>query len=261
MFFFLSSYGLTARFVQQGQNYFRGYLRRRIWGVLFPFIIATLLYVTLLAADRHDASLFVKKFIDMATGTHTALPYSWFVFAIVIFYALFYVVFRLIKASMRVRIVICALCLAAYTAAFCLTGQGRGWWYTGFAFLAGMFFRLHEARLQSFYHQHICHILLPPVACAIIWALFQTHLAVLPVLAFVLIPTLLALLLSHFDLTRSAPLRFLGNISYEIYLMHGVWIVLLRGESVYINSTAIYVAAVFAATVASAWVLHLVSRR
>lgn len=56
-------------------------------------------------------------------------------------------------------------------------------------------------------------------------------------------------------------LMFLSMISFELYLLHGVWINALRGSIICLGSNALYVALVFACSILSSWLIHSLLKR
>jgi peptidoglycan/LPS O-acetylase OafA/YrhL len=60
---------------------------------------------------------------------------------------------------------------------------------------------------------------------------------------------------------HSPALKWLGTISYEIYLLHGMFIYLWRSSIVYIRTDAAWIGAVFASTFVAGWLVHILSQK
>lgn len=243
MFIFISGYGLSFSFKEKGPLYLNGFFRKRMWVVFKPMFIITLLFIGLNYLDK--GVLPLNLFKNLFLGGITPLPNSWFVFFLLLFYLFFYVPFRFCKTYFS-RI----LLLSAFSCAYvllCMTMHfERAWWITTAAFVSGVVYAYKKEELLSFFRRKTVFA----SVCFLIIVVIYSKVVVLLLFPYLFIPILIITILSYTGFpANNKILIFLGNISYEIYLLHGVFIVLLRGKHIYIHSDYVYAVAVFVATI------------
>lgn len=254
IFFFLSGYGLMLSYKKKGLLYLNGFWRKRIGSILFPFIVVTLLYLFL---DYLDKGLINYNFFnDLIFRGITPLPYSWFVFTIILLYAVFYAVFHInwLNIKWKISLLIIVTFFYIFFTKSVLV-YDRAWWVSVLGFPSGILYVYYQeeiaVRLKGISRKFLGIIFLLGVcACLIITKSEWLYLFV-----YALIPVITLLLISCFDVPKFKSLIFLGDISYEIYLVHGACIVLLRGEHIYIRSGALYIIIVFLITIVTSFFL------
>lgn len=92
VFFFMSGYGLMLSFTKKGCSYLQNFILKASIKLLMPLLATTCLYQGLLFI-LGDFS-FEKILIDLASGIETPLIHSWYVYALFLFYLLYYIVFK-----------------------------------------------------------------------------------------------------------------------------------------------------------------------
>lgn len=91
-FFLISGYGLMASLMQKGGSYLDHFLRRRLTKIVIPFTVAFIVYIVYLSLiEKAD----LLQYFSTQTFDHW-LPYSWFVFVIILGYLSFYILFKLL---------------------------------------------------------------------------------------------------------------------------------------------------------------------
>jgi len=257
IFFFLSGYGLMSSYIKKGNSYLDNFWGKRFGKILLPFVITTLLYLSLDYFDKGVCN--VNLWNDLIYKGYTPLPYSWFVFTILLFYIGFYFVFILKNITTRGKLIFL----------FCLTflyilvvkeilEYDRAWWVSVLAFPVGLLYKFRESTiniLRNTLFRRFLGIVVVSVVCAVFILL---KIELLYALVYMLIPVIVVLLMQLGTIPKSKFLMYLGNISYEIYLLHGIWIYLLRGKNIYIASDYIYVVLVLVVTIVSGSILHLI---
>lgn len=256
-FFFLSGYGLwksLARAAEAGRqaDHWRGFAVRSLVRLVLPVLVLAAAWWTYrgLAGRPMHVGL-----LDRIRGGHGVLiPHDWFVFAILFLYAAFGVAFRHLAARRA--------CAAVVLATLCFWGTTRfafGWrmyWYvTCCSFPVGMLF----ARCERTVRERVCAH--PLASCLILaGALAGTHLLYqagrLPVVGYVREPFYMLLgpcvalaLWGGTGPVRVPGLKFLGQISYEVFLVHGLFQLAFARCG---WPPAVYMAAVLVATLAVA---------
>lgn len=291
VFFFCSGYGLIKS-MQQKEGYLKHFLKKRLVVILVPFYIINVFYMLFMYAEGAYSGMnggtLVKELLLNFTGIKLANGNAWYIIVIAFLYVLFYVFFRFCNEI--TAFILMGLVLAAYSGVGLYLDHGEcqwwlqgEWWYnTVFLFYAGMLFaRFEQSILKGF--KKVYYILLP-VSIAAFAFLFRFSVKILyqysywceydptltrqgimmnrsmclgtqiiAMLVFVLAVLLVALKL-HF---RNPVLNFLGKISLEIYLIHGIFIELFHSQFIYIQKDEFYVGAVLLASIASAFLIWL----
>lgn len=256
IFFFLSGYGLMSSYIQKGIIYLNGFWRKRIWHIVNPFLIVTFLYLLMNYFDQN--SFNSGMLTDLISEGITPLPYSWFVFTIVVFYTFFYCVFRSANLDINWKII----CLLLLTVLYILTIKNildydRAWWVSVLGFPMGIIYKFYQKALTGILtgiYRKISGIIALSVLCV---CLILTKNEWLYIFVYAFIPVITILLFNCVEMPKPRFISFLGNISYEIYLFHGVWIVLLRGNHIFIISNILYVLAVFSLTIVTSYLLNI----
>ena len=227
VFFFLSGYGLVkshaaAEASGRMAGYWPAFLRRSATRLLVPLLaVGTLWAVTRFISLDLSPLVFLRRLPRYVLRP----PFSWYVWAQLLFYLLFFLSFRFFGRRSRVPAV-CLMVLAYFLVMKYVIGTVVFYWITSMAFAVGVVFSVNEGRVRSFVARFPVPVY---VAVAAVAAAFLAakkvgfwNVPVREALHFVIGPSF-ALLFYAFDWFRHArPLAFLGTISYEIYLLHGV---------------------------------------
>ena len=250
VFFFISGYGLMTSYKNKGEQYLSDFVKRRMFdAVILPFLLALLLYRCMATGLPNIADAISL----LATKGITTLPNSWFVFAILYSYATFY-----LSCKKRRKNILSPLILSSiiYSIITCWLGYDRCWYISILAFPAGCVFACHwQAFLNSSFHWRNWVI---PVCLAFVSVLYMLHHEVGYMFTYILIPLMVIYLCSSLNIERMGRLKvvkLLSEISYEIYLCHGIAMFLLN-ETLLIRATSgIYVLSVFLLTFIFAFIV------
>jgi peptidoglycan/LPS O-acetylase OafA/YrhL len=228
-FFFLSGYGLVKSYQKKGRRYLDHFLTKRLGKILPLFLILSAVFVIfpLNPTLSSAATLF-----GLLRG-ETPLPYSWFIVAITYFYVAFYGSCRLSKSPNRL---ICnvAIATALYYAITVSLNWGGRWYSTSPAFLLGVVMAVHERKyLWLLVNRRVALVGLY-VALLLTSIAMQSHyFSFIPqnalmgrVLYFTLVPISVMIAVNTLGMVSNTLLRYLGNLSLDIYLLHGVFITL-----------------------------------
>lgn len=255
LFFFISGYGSTYSYLKKGNGYLDRFFYRRIWKTIKPFLIITIIYILLEFIDK--GCLLLPSLLELICKGNTILPYSWFVIAIIIQYLFFFLSFK--HAATMLRKIIYVLVLTVI--GMIIMGSihyGRHWWVSSLAFPTGMFYAFKESSWNSILRQKKWRILFMPIACIVILIVVLSKVEALFTIVYILIPLLVVYLISYVGGSRNKIMMFLGSISYEIYLFHGVSMHLLRGKHIYVESDYLFVLLVCVCTILFSYCLHKV---
>ena len=284
-FFFLSGYGLMTQHRLQALRapsatpgeLWKGWLPRRLWGLVKPFLFFYVLAVLFLFLEC-GAELEALK--NQLCGSFSSLwrvgiPYplgvGWFLGELIILYVLYYISFRYIRAKgwavWGLVALTFLLILFAWRADF-----GYYWMRYALSFAVGVAYSLYEqkvyTRVKSYRLPAL--VLLALGGGVYVWSVMTfpmnslgvvliSHLAyyALPVLFFALSKasgvTDFMMQRMHGEVGRV--LLWLGGISLEIYLLHKSFVDFYRSAAVRIDSPMLYMLVSYASTILGAYLI------
>lgn len=253
VFFFLSGYGLALQ-NNTRPNYLHGFLKKRFLKILFPTIAILLIYYL---AVGHFAP--IGDVLSDYPQKNPLNANSWFIWAILYFYFLFWLSGRW-TSSRPVSFGLLLLGTGFYVGLLDWVLHFSGWWfYTCVLFPIGTAWGNWHQSLEPIVKK--CFWLLLPAA----WLGFVTlYLRILPpvhvpeILVMWLASTcwVLGILLVGMKFQpRGRFWQFLGKISLELYLIHGLWLTICDRPLMW-SHPWIFPASVCGLSIASAAVLH-----
>ena len=268
-FFFYSGYGLMKS-VLTNQNYFRHFFLRRYIKIFVPFFICNILYlfVYYLTGDRFG----LKLSLEYVSGIQLINPQSWYIIVIALFYFVFFVTFRVIRDR-----IISFFLLGVFQIAFptyCMVKgpgiywlQGEWWFNSSSLFFIGILIAQFEKPIMKYTRKWYYPLLLVSAGAFLYFfpksvqvldriepLLMKEHIfakemlgnwicfiwQTLAVINFMIFVFLLTLKIRF----TNRILIFLGSRSFELYLIHGLFLEVFRSDKFYIQSDFLYTAAV-----------------
>ena len=220
LFLFVSGYGLYVSYKNK-ENYFKHYFIRRLLPVVLAFITTEAVYLL-----------------------YKGIPstYTWYVYAILLCYLLFYIGFRFIKNE-HISLLIVLIGIAAYCS-FCWNFEYGGWWYnTVGLFCIGLVFAKYEKYIVNVMKKGYLPLIIITFALmlvcryygkfyeASVYGIFDKEIIDLYNLYIILFRfaaatlfTLLVLFVSLKVEFRNPILLFYNSISLEFYLIQGLFV-------------------------------------
>jgi len=264
-FFFFSGYGLQKQHILKS-SYSNGFLLKRLPQILIPYIIMTALY-WVLRAVLGDVFSLADLFLTIFTDEGPIVSFSWYIISILIFYMGFYLLMKIFKKHHF------GMILGGFLYYFLLVFLCRKfslgiWWYNASHILVfGMIWAVYEDRILSFFKKY--YLLITPLILIIFCILFEKQYDLLalfnvsyaPLISAIILTclfTLSFLLISMKVKLKNKVLSFLGSISLEIYMTHGLFTRGLRNDFLYIQDDSIWVISVITGTIALSFLLHKV---
>ena len=253
-FFMTSGYGLTLGVQKRPDSIREGFWKRRVGKLLLPLVLVNVL--------RLLAEWVTSGEFDLLNLLHV----NAFVRQILAFYLLFWLVFRFLgclpfggKAGLLCGVV------AVFSIAVYLVGDNPlfAWPVETFGFMYGILLALYKDKLCAFARHR--WLLKSGAVCVAALALGVAYLKfkAVPLAGDYVCKLLLgaAILLLVLFLNSKLPLgnsvsRFLGGISYEVYLAHDVVFIALSAVPVVFDS-GVYVVLSVALTVLLSYLVHL----
>ncbi len=212
------------------KNYMHSFLKKRAIKVLIPFLVANIIYgIVKSIMGQHFT---VKDILLGMLGQCTIVENSWYPIAAMIMYGAFYLAVRVFAKR---KIAICTIFIIIITMIEALIFYEKSWWYiSNFAFVVGMIISMYDERFDCWK----IYVLSSIVGYIIISITDKYGSELGMSWLYVALPNLKSALLAllvvaiAFKLRRGANLiaTYLGEISYELYLLHGLCIFVLVGS-------------------------------
>ncbi len=274
-FFFSSGYGL-AKSRREKQNYFDGFLVRRLNPILLTFCLTNLIYLEVRFVCRNNVYLPIN-------------PYSWYVYTIMILYAGFFLIYR---KERKHPVLLMSLVILAYSI-YCYVEILGDWWINSPpVFLLGILFAENEEKLQRIINTKkktvravitlavifaVCFAatercgdiynllkrLIPGMAIS--YYLINIPCIILQAVAGSCISILIYILLPYINPGKRVEsiLGFFGAMTLEFYLIHGIFVQLFGHHFIddktkpvlYIKNVFLYVIVVFILSTISAFLI------
>lgn len=223
-FFLMSGYGLMTSYLKKGSAYMEHFLLHRFKAVLIPYLV-TLLFCVVYKTIKNDIDIW-QYFSDKPFEQF--VPHTWFVWVLVGGYVIFKVIFSS-KIDIRQKIALFALCSLCYYIIGILSGLPKFWYFSSPAMLLGMIWRYKENAIMKFIDGHICLFpVLPILVSAIPMLLFHVK-NFFPISACLFFMWFAYLCREGWCNNKIT--KFLGGISYEVYLCHGILVGIMVGLS------------------------------
>ena len=284
-FFFLSGYGLMTQLrlrtlrtpTTSPATLWAGWLPRRLWGLLKPFLFFYAVALFFLFAgfgfDHIPQALAQLKvnFIIWKVGIPGPLTAAWYLLELMVLYVFFYFSFRYVRRWGRAVLVLVGLTLLLMLVAW-QVGFGYYWLRYPLCFSVGVVYAIYERsiykRVKAFRLISLTFTLL--LGGIYIWSVqtFPNQLVVLILtshLAYFALPVLLTALSKVWGATDlfmrrahgpvGSALMWLGGISLEVYLLHMSFVNFFRSPVVYIQSPLLYLVVVYTATIFGAYLI------
>ena len=284
-FFFLSGYGLMTQLRLRTLRtptpipsaLWMGWLPRRLWGLIKPFLffypLAVLFLFIGFGFDHIPQALAQLKvnFIIWKVGIPGPLFVAWYLLELMVLYVFFYFSFRYVRRWGRAVLVLVGLTLLLILVAW-QVGFGYYWLRYPLSFSVGVAYAIYERsiykRVKAFRLISLIFTLL--LGGIYIWSVqtFPNQLVVLILtshLAYFALPVMLTALSKALGATDlfmrrahgpvGSALMWLGGISLETYLLHMSFVNFFRSPVIYIQSPLLYLVVVYTATIFGAYLI------
>lgn len=250
-FLFISGYGLIDSYLKNRTAYLHSFLSKRLKKITIPFFVSIMIFQTLQYLLTSQINV-LTIYNDLLKGETThLLPHSWYIFMIIYFYISYYFIMRC-KIQLSKKIVLILLSTLIYSYIVYSMNWGAYWYLSTPLFLIGIIYRLMEKSINLLINEKI-------------WILY-TNIILIAFLSYSLSPIFRSISLSIFLIVpflqfalSSKVLRFLGKISYEMYLLQGVVFYAFRNKELYITNNYIYLITCISTLIIIANMQHLIT--
>ena len=228
LFFFLSGYGLYFQY-RNNATYMENFLKKRLVRIFIPFFVFIVIYIIYRATlgEVVNVDFFISFWKD-----HSNIIYNgWFINSIIVLYVIFYISFKR-KDS---KIAVFKLVFLTLVYIFWKAYQDHGdWEYVSImAFLLGVFWMKYRVSIDKFIEKKYFIFL---VSFSILMYVFRhyedimknigitnkyIYYGIVGNLCTVVFVVYFLLLTNKLNFSNKY-LDFLGDISFEIYMIHGL---------------------------------------
>ena len=241
IFYFISGYGLMYSKMHKGYKYMSNFLERRILcSLLVPFAIVWLINSVLVG--NWQVNNLYTEFVDLFKLGKTSLPFSWYVFSILFFYLMFF-----LTAKSKHIIVVSFIYTILYIALTYYLGYERRWYISALAFPLGLFYCKIEKQVHVLWNDNFKYYVTVPICVLFLTFIVISKNEMMFLLAYICIQIIVVCLFAKLNVNNTC-LAFIGSYSYEIYLCHGVCMMFLRSNNVYIRSDIRYIISTYILT-------------
>ena len=228
LFFFLSGYGLYFQY-SNNVTYMENFLKKRFVRIFIPFFVFIVIYVIyrVTLGEVVNVDFFLSFWKD-----HSNIIYNgWFINSIIVLYVIFYVSF--VRKDSKISVFVLIALTLVYI--FWKVYQDHGdWEYVSImAFLLGVFWMKNRVSIDKFIEKNYFVCL---ISLSILMYIFQNYDIVMKKIDVTnkyvyygivgnlctMIFVVYFLLLTNKLNFSNKYLDFLGDISFEIYMIHGL---------------------------------------
>lgn len=260
LFFFYSGYGTMFQYERRGEAYLKGFPRKKLKNLLFPWLLLALAAPVYYALGAPSTAAYTSPFPLSVFFERVGewVPNGWFIFVLLLFELVFYCFARLHPKNGSTLILWYFLFTTAYMVIMKKLAMGFWWYSRSHCFLLGLIWSKYEPNIISAVKKcfWICWFVL--AACTV-WLFSWFIKSGEPIASTVL---LLTAFIPFVQLTcmkvsfENPMLDFFGRISMSIYLTHGFALGILHSNLVNISVDWLYALTALLLTIDASVVLN-----
>ncbi|WP_158534753.1 acyltransferase family protein [Romboutsia maritimum] len=218
LFLFYSGYGLMKSYNSK-ENYLNGFWINRMPKIIIPFILSNVLFITIYTLSGREFSVY--DILTYILGIRLIDSFKWYIIVTIILYSGFYFMFKYLKRNKATVGIF--LLITGYDLGCRILGMG-GWWYSAtYCFFIGILFGQYYKLIFSFIRKKYTIITLSILISFI--STFALNIFKGNILISIVSSALFVLscvcILMKLEIGNTI-INLLGNISYEIYLVHRI---------------------------------------
>lgn len=245
VFFFLSGYGLTISAQKKGDGYLESFLRKRILPYYLNYLILVIIYALLqfvvLGQELQPIDILTSLFWG-----GTIVGFGWYLQALLLFYIVYFLVFRFIKwGGVWPKYILYNIFLAIYCIVASLIESGSTWYESTFAISLGMLFAYKRdsviSILRNYYYPSLVlsFLIFFGLYAGYIFSSIQAISIFLKMLSAVAFSVFTAIVIFKLPINFEI-FRHIGKYSYEIYVVQAIPMLLFHSEIIYISNDWLY---------------------
>ena len=292
-FLFCSGLGLYKSYKKK-ENYLKGFVRKRVLTIVAVYYISEVIYliVRLIMGEKMTAMIVIWYL----SGLHMSTLNSWYIIAIVFFYLVFYLAFRFCKKE-GIAILLIFIFTLLYTLLGVFVGHQNDWWMRGewwynsiLLFPLGIIFAKYEEKITAFFKK--IYVVALPLSFILLFVTYGLSLLAQDVWGYYgeywgdqylilhrlgtaasqWLVCIFYVMFSFLFMMKvkigNRALAFLGSITLEYYLMHGMFVELfgynfldISPSIVYIRNVPLYVLVVVTFALTTAMLFRFILKK
>ena len=237
VFFFFSGYGLMTNLYQKQEQYLNSFLSKRCSTVVLPYLIVALMTWVVEATLNHKI-IGVYDFLKYLVVDKVIVKNGWYVVELIFIYIGFWVIASYFDNVRSVKILL--LCYNVALAMMTIILGYESCWYTSLlSFNVGTLLA-NEKKERYFFISRKQQVI---IFLAIVFFFILGHKVSIPIGCFAVCNIsggLFCILLFEFwrkyTFRKASVMYKLGAFSYETYLIHGLIMLAIRSNTLYIHS-------------------------
>ena len=239
MFFFYSGYGLTYS-MKNKKNYLDNFIQKKLIDILTPIYIINIFYLIFYAINDGIKYSF-KELLWYFFRFDLSVSYSWYIVVILVFYFAFYICFKFTNYDKGVKFIV--LFNVMYIIICYALNVPNMWYKSSIAFLIGLLLadniELVSEYFKNQYQKKSLIILIIFIIFIFITEVTEMK-STIKGMVNVSIFIISYIIISFKVRLNNNIIFYLGEISYELYIVHGLVIKFLRSNYIYIQDNNIY---------------------
>lgn len=257
-FYAFSGYGLTSSYQRKSYS-LDHFWKKRFYSVLLPYFIVSLIYVAvrLCMGEHITIGGYLHSFINGAP----VVRYSWFIITIIIFYGFFFLATWIGKDDIPLIIALVFLMEVVFIYVMRKLHYEDFWINAAWAFPLGMLWSFAYPHISKTVSRHPWFYISSAIILFLIFFYSSSFLywcgfygEMITACSFSVLVFLILFKISF----NNVILQFLGTISFEIYMIHGLFVMIFSAVEQVLNKPILFSLLVIGISILCAWLLHKV---
>lgn len=231
LFFFYSGYGIHQKALRDKEvTYFNTFFEKRIVKTLVKFDAALLLYILLNVSlsIHYPVSSYIWCWIGLGNIGNS----SWFVFAILLLYAVTLLVFKKSKEKQSYKpIALITGITLLYCGVFRLSQSGTWWYDTILCFPFGMFFSLYQEKIEKIIKKKYYLAFLAMLFTLSALYFLKSKVTYWFFLPMAVVFCMLIIVINMKITVHNSVLIWLGNHSFSIFILQRIPMIILSEKN------------------------------
>lgn len=268
IFFFLSAYGLYTQ-NERKENYLNNFLIKRLSRIIIPALFVSGIYIVYFIFDKQ--TLTISYFVNLFVKGSTVIYNGWFINIIILMYIFFYISFRVF--SNKIVAILANTVFIIFYIILAVILKYDFWWHNStLPFIVGLVWGKYKVEIDDLLNNNYFILLMISTVLLFIshhydfllrkmYVLNKYSLALASNLDNVIFTIFFVLVVRKIDFTNKY-LLFLGKISFELYMIHGLVMSIFGKHFVTSRlNDVIFTTSVLIVSIFLAWLINLIIKK
>jgi peptidoglycan/LPS O-acetylase OafA/YrhL len=266
-FFFISGYGIMIQFIKKGNKYLNGFLYSRIISVICPYYICLMIYIVV---KGYLGLISLTQVFQSFLLWNSLVSFAWYVIVITIFYVMFWFTCKFLSNNYSRVVIYITIETIIYIIICLIFSVNETFYKSAAAFPLGIIIAVfnHKSQVNTLkFHTLSClisgsltsisfgvrYILDKYIEKSVVIDIFRIGLYQISVVSF----CLFIFFFSQRIQFRNSIIKFLGKISYELYLVHGIFLIIFSSKLInLLENEVMYAIIVVIFSIITSWILQ-----